>query len=129
MGHWKSWDDDAIVQDKQTGLFAHPDKVRRIDHRGEYFSSRGPFTVPRSKQGHPVVIQAGQSGRGKQFAARWGELLFVGSPHDGHRAATYSEIEGDCRRERPRSGPFHHRAVRLYGLRPRPRRKRKTRWR
>jgi FMN-dependent oxidoreductase (nitrilotriacetate monooxygenase family) len=80
MGHWTSWDDDAIVQDKKTGLFAHGDKVRRIDHRGKYFQSRGPFTVPRSKQGHPVVIQAGQSGRGKKFAARWGELLFVGSP-------------------------------------------------
>ncbi len=80
MGHWTSWDDDAIVQDKTTGLFAHGDRVRRIDHRGEYFQSRGPFTVPRSKQGHPVIIQAGQSGRGKKFAARWGELLFVGSP-------------------------------------------------
>jgi FMN-dependent oxidoreductase (nitrilotriacetate monooxygenase family) len=80
MGHWTSWDDDAIVQDKKTGLFAHGDKVRRIDHKGEHFQSRGPFTVPRSKQGHPVVIQAGQSGRGKKFAARWGELLFVGSP-------------------------------------------------
>ena len=80
MGHWTSWDDDAIVQDKSTGLFAHGDKVRRIDHRGKFFQSRGPFTVPRSKQGHPVVIQAGQSGRGKKFAARWGELLFVGSP-------------------------------------------------
>jgi FMN-dependent oxidoreductase (nitrilotriacetate monooxygenase family) len=80
MGHWTSWDDDAIVQDKKTGLFAHGEKVRRIDHKGAYFQSRGPFTVPRSKQGHPVVIQAGQSGRGKKFAARWGELLFVGSP-------------------------------------------------
>jgi FMN-dependent oxidoreductase (nitrilotriacetate monooxygenase family) len=80
MGHWNSWDDDAIVQDKKTGLFADPDKVRRIDHVGEYFRSRGPFTVPRSKQGHPVIIQAGQSGPGKRFAARWGELLFVGSP-------------------------------------------------
>ena len=68
------------MQDKTTGLFADPDKVRRIDHVGTYFRSRGPFTVPRSKQGHPVIIQAGQSGPGKRFAARWGELLFVGSP-------------------------------------------------
>ena len=43
-------------------------------------SDLGPFTVPRSEQGHPVIIQAGQSARGKKFAARWGELLFVGSP-------------------------------------------------
>jgi len=80
MGHWNSWDDDAIVADRKTGLFAHPDKVRRIDHVGEWFKSRGPFTVPRSAQGHPVVIQAGQSARGKQFSARWGELVFVTTP-------------------------------------------------
>lgn len=78
LGHWDSWDDDAIVVDKQTGLFAHPDKVRRLDYVGEYFRSRGPFTVPRSAQGHPVIIQAGQSGRGRAFAARWAELVFVG---------------------------------------------------
>lgn len=77
LGHWNSWDDDAIVLNKQTGLFADPAKVRRQDHDGTWFRSRGPFTVPRSPQGQPVVIQAGQSGRGKQFAARWGELIFV----------------------------------------------------
>ena len=77
LGHWDSWDDDAIVADKSNNLYAHPDKVRRLDYRGEFLSSRGPFTVPRSPQGHPVVIQAGMSGRGQRFAARWGELLFV----------------------------------------------------
>ncbi|HVC61643.1 MAG TPA: LLM class flavin-dependent oxidoreductase [Acetobacteraceae bacterium] len=77
LGHWDSWDDDAIVADRQTGLFAHPDKVRRLDYQGRYFRSRGPFTVPRSAQGHPVIIQAGQSGRGRGFAARWAELVFA----------------------------------------------------
>ncbi|MEM7407815.1 MAG: LLM class flavin-dependent oxidoreductase, partial [Pseudomonadota bacterium] len=77
LGHWDSWDDDAIIADKANNLYAHPDKVRRLDYKGEFMSSRGPFTVPRSPQGHPVVIQAGMSGRGQRFAARWGELLFV----------------------------------------------------
>ena len=54
LGHWDAWEDDAIVQDKATGLFAHPDKVHRLDHQGKFFKSRGPFTVPRSPQGHPV---------------------------------------------------------------------------
>ncbi|MCH9673427.1 MAG: LLM class flavin-dependent oxidoreductase [Gammaproteobacteria bacterium] len=81
LGHWDAWDDDAIVADKDSGLYAHPDKVSRLDHEGEFFRSRGPFTVPRSPQGHPVVIQAGQSARGKRFSARWGELVFVTTPH------------------------------------------------
>jgi len=77
LGHWDSWDDDAIIVDKVNNVYAHPDKVRRIDYKGEFLASRGPFTVPRSAQGHPVVMQAGMSGRGQRFAARWGELLFV----------------------------------------------------
>ena len=81
LGHWDSWEDDAIVQDKASGLFAHPDKVHRLDYRGRYLSSRGPFTVPRSAQGHPVLIQAGQSGRGRRFGARWGEVIFVVYPN------------------------------------------------
>jgi FMN-dependent oxidoreductase (nitrilotriacetate monooxygenase family) len=77
LGHWDSWEDDAVVVDKTIGLFAHPDKVHRLDYTGNHFRSRGPFTVPRSRQGHPVIIQAGQSGRGRRFAARWAELVFV----------------------------------------------------
>jgi FMN-dependent oxidoreductase (nitrilotriacetate monooxygenase family) len=77
LGHWDTWEDDALVVDKRTGLFAHPEKVHRLDYQGRFFRSRGPFTVPRSAQGHPVVIQAGQSGRGRRFAARWAELVFV----------------------------------------------------
>lgn len=76
-GHWDTWEDDAIIVDKTAGLYADPAKVHRLDHVGPYFTSRGPFTVPRSPQGHPVVIQAGQSARGRRFAARWGELIFV----------------------------------------------------
>ncbi len=77
LGHWDSWEDDAIVADKAHNLYARPEKVHRLDYHGKFLSSRGPFTVPRSPQGHPVVIQAGQSGRGRRFAARWGELIFV----------------------------------------------------
>lgn len=79
-GHWRSWDDDALILDKQ-GEFANPDKVRRLYHKGKWFSSRGPFTVPRSPQGEPILIQAGQSGRGRSFAAKWGDLVFVIYPN------------------------------------------------
>ena len=74
---WDSWEDGAVLLDKQSGRFADPEKVHRVDHSGEWFQVRGPLTVPRSPQGYPVFIQAGQSERGRQFAARWGELLFV----------------------------------------------------
>ncbi len=81
LGHWDAWEDGAIVQDKPSGLFAHPDKVHRLDYEGRYYRSRGPFTVPRTAQGHPVIIQAGSSGRGRRFGARWGELIFVAYPN------------------------------------------------
>lgn len=77
MGHWNTWEDDALILDKEGNRFADPDKVHRLNHAGTYFRSRGPFSVPRSAQGHPVLIQAGQSGRGQAFAARWAELVFV----------------------------------------------------
>ena len=67
LGHWDSWEDDAIILDKERGIFADPSKVRRLDYEGEHYRSRGPFTVPRSPQGHPVVIQAGQSERGRHW--------------------------------------------------------------
>ncbi len=93
LGHWDSWDDDAIVVDKVNNLYAHPDKVRRLDYKGKFLSSRGPFTVPRSPQGHPVVIQAGQSGRGRRFAARWGELIFVHYPNLEVGRKNYAELK------------------------------------
>ncbi len=93
LGHWSSWADDAIVADRWSGFFAHPDRVRRLDHVGKWFKSRGPFTVPRSPQGHPVIMQAGQSGRGMAFAARWGELIFgsVKDPEAGRK--TYRALK------------------------------------
>jgi alkanesulfonate monooxygenase SsuD/methylene tetrahydromethanopterin reductase-like flavin-dependent oxidoreductase (luciferase family) len=64
LGHWNTWDDDALILDKSNNRFADPAKVHRLDHSGQYVRSRGPLSVPRSPQGHPVLIQAGQSGRG-----------------------------------------------------------------
>ena len=98
LGHWDAWEDDAIVQDKATGLFAKPDKVHRLDYEGRYFRSRGPFTVPRSAQGHPVIIQAGSSGRGKAFGARWGEVIFVVYPSIEVGQRDYAGFKADVAR-------------------------------
>ena len=97
-GHWRAWDDDALVIDKRSGLFADPDRVRRLEHRGEWFTSRGPGTVPRSPQGEPVLIQAGQSGRGRQFAAKWGDLVFVIYPNLAMGRANYAEFKDELDR-------------------------------
>jgi FMN-dependent oxidoreductase (nitrilotriacetate monooxygenase family) len=75
--HWDAWEDDALTVDKASGRFADGHKVHRLDFRGRHLSSRGTFTVPRSPQGRPVLIQAGASARGQRFSARWAELVFV----------------------------------------------------
>src|ERR1700751_2049362 len=62
LGHWNTWGDDALILDKANNCFADPAKVHRLDHICRDFPSRGAFRVPRSPQGHPVLIQAGQSG-------------------------------------------------------------------
>jgi FMN-dependent oxidoreductase (nitrilotriacetate monooxygenase family) len=98
LGHWDAWEDDAIAVDREHGVFADPAKVHRLDHRGKWFRSRGPFTVPRSPQGRPILIQAGQSGRGRRFAARWGELLFVIFPNLGFAKQGYREIKDEVAR-------------------------------
>ncbi len=77
---WSSWDPDALVLDRAAGVYADPSKVRRIDHVGAWFQSRGPLNIPSSPQGRPVIIQAGSSGRGKAFAARWSEVIFALQP-------------------------------------------------
>jgi len=90
-GLWDTWADDALVLDRVGGTFADPSKVRELNHAGEYFRVRGPLTVPRSPQGRPVLLQAGSSGRGRDFAARWAELVFTGDPNIDIARAHYKD--------------------------------------
>jgi FMN-dependent oxidoreductase (nitrilotriacetate monooxygenase family) len=90
-GLWDTWEDDALVLDRVNGYFADPDKVHELNHEGAWFSVRGPLTVPRSPQGRPVLLQAGSSGRGRDFAARWAELIFSGDPDIDIARAHYKD--------------------------------------
>jgi len=76
-GLWDSWEDDAFIRDKATGVFFDPAKMHRLNHQGEFFSVQGPLNIARSKQGWPVLIQAGSSEAGKTFAARHADAIFT----------------------------------------------------
>jgi len=71
MGLWDSWDDDAFLRDKASGVYFDPDKVHVLDYRGKHFKVRGPLNVARSPQGRPVVIQAGASDAGAASLLGW----------------------------------------------------------
>jgi FMN-dependent oxidoreductase (nitrilotriacetate monooxygenase family) len=98
LGHWDTWDDGAIIVDKRSGRYADPAKVKRLDHRGKFYKSRGPFTVPRSPQGHPVIVQAGASGRGQRFAGRWGEVIFASARNLEIAKESYQAVKGEAAR-------------------------------
>ncbi|SDR20957.1 NtaA/DmoA family FMN-dependent monooxygenase [Thermostaphylospora chromogena] len=73
---WDSWRPDAVAADQETGTFIRPGAVGTVEHRGTHFSIYGRFTLPRSPQGHPVIIQAGDSEEGREFAASTADVIF-----------------------------------------------------
>ncbi|GAA4963212.1 LLM class flavin-dependent oxidoreductase [Kineococcus glutinatus] len=75
-----SWEDDAVVRDRERGVFTDPAKVHPIGHRGEHFSVPGIHLAEPSPQRTPVIFQAGASSRGRRFAATHAEAIFVGAP-------------------------------------------------
>ena len=107
----------------------HPDKVHRLEYEGKFLNSHGTFTVPRSPQGHPVIIQAGASDRGKTFAARWAETVFVGYPDLEEGKRQYADFKAAVARAGARSGPGdrQHHCLSRWSRKPAPRPR--TRWR
>ncbi len=77
---WASWDADAVVMDQAGARFADVAKVRRIEHEGRFFRSRGPLNVVRSPQFGPAILQAGTSPKGQDFAAKYADALFAIQP-------------------------------------------------
>jgi FMN-dependent oxidoreductase (nitrilotriacetate monooxygenase family) len=74
---WESWEPDAVIYDREQRLYAKADSAHRIDYEGRWHRARGPLTLPRAPQRWPLLIQAGQSGRGRDFGAKWADLVFT----------------------------------------------------
>src|SRR5262247_1948257 len=92
-GLWDSWADDAVLDDRETGRYADPKRVKAIEHAGKYYKVKGPLNLPRSPQGRPVFVQAGSSDTGKRFAARHAEAIFTAHLEKGTAKAFYQDIK------------------------------------
>ena len=90
---WDSWEDDAIVADKAAGVWADSSRVHPANHEGRHFQVEGALDVPRSAQGHPVIVQAGSSENGKDFAARYAEAVFTAHQTLADAQAFYSDLK------------------------------------
>lgn len=92
-GLWDSWEEDAFIRNKETGEFFDKEKMHELNHKGEYFSVRGPLNVSRTPQGQPVIIQAGSSGDGKALAAKTAEVIFTAQNHLESAQEFYQSIK------------------------------------
>jgi len=92
-GLWESWDDDAFIRDKASCRFSDPDKLHILNHKGEFFSVRGPLNVARSRQGHPVMVQAGASDDGRDLAAETADVVFTAHQSMESAKAFYADLK------------------------------------
>lgn len=90
---WDSWEDDAVVADKQGGVYVDPAKVHAIDHIGKSLRVRGPLNLPRAPQGRPVYVQAGSSEDGRSFAAQYAEAIFTAHQNLKNAQEFYEDIK------------------------------------
>ncbi|AEI43048.1 LLM class flavin-dependent oxidoreductase [Paenibacillus mucilaginosus] len=90
---WDSWEDDALVFDKEAGVQIHNDKVHEIHFQGENYRVKGPLNIPRPPQGYPVLVQAGSSESGKELAAKTAEAIFTAWQTLEDAQAFYSDVK------------------------------------
>ena len=93
-GLWDSFADDAFIRDAASGLYFDPARMHALNHKGKYFSVRGPLNIARPVQGWPVIVQAGASDAGRQLAAETAEMVFAGAGYIEGGRALYADIKG-----------------------------------
>ena len=92
-GLWDSWEEDAFPFDKQSGRFFDEAKMHVLDHKGRFFSVRGPLNVGRLPQVHPVIVQAGASEQGRELAAATADIVYAVHPSKTVAQAFYVDIK------------------------------------
>lgn len=95
---WDSWEDDAEIGDKAAGVYADANRIHPVDYEGAYFRVSGPLNVPRSPQGRPLLVQAGSSEDGREFAARYAEAIFTAQQTLEEARQFYADIKQRARR-------------------------------
>ena len=93
-GLWDSWADDAFERDVESGVFFDPAKLHTLNHKGPYYSVRGPLNIARPIQGWPVIVQAGASEAGRQLAAETAEVVFAAGSQLADGRAFYADVKG-----------------------------------
>ncbi|MDF3311167.1 LLM class flavin-dependent oxidoreductase [Rhodococcus sp. T2V] len=95
-GLWNSWEDDAFLNERDSGRYFDPDKLHALNYHGKYFSAAGPLDISRSPQGQPVIVQAGSSGPGRAFAARNAEVVFTLQADPEKGKSFYTEVKEEA---------------------------------
>lgn len=93
-GLWDSYEDDALIRDKAAGTFFDPAKLHLLNHKGKNFSVKGPLSVSRPPQGHPVVVQAGESEPARELSARVADVVFTAQSSLKAGQAFYADVKG-----------------------------------
>ncbi|MFB2837336.1 LLM class flavin-dependent oxidoreductase [Floridanema evergladense] len=93
-GLWDSWEDDAFIRDRESGVYFDREKLHILNHKGKYFSVKGPLNVGRPIQGYPVIVQAGASEAGRDLAARTAEVIFTANQTLEDAQEFYADLKG-----------------------------------
>ena len=95
---WDSWGDATLIDNRESGAYADASLIHKINHQGQYYSVQGPLNMPRSPQGRPVLVQAGSSDTGKDFAARHAEAMFTAHLEQSTAQEFYKDVKARMRK-------------------------------
>ncbi len=91
---WDSWEAEAFLRDKASGVFYDESKLHVPHHKGKHFKVRGPLNAARTPQGRPIIVQAGASEQGREIAARYADVVYSGGSDLKKAQAYYADVKG-----------------------------------